>query len=155
MQKHLFCQLKIMSYLCSMKGTIKTSKLTYKEIRTIVSHTVKWCEQNLGTNNRRKNKFKISVKKQTKSEVKNHDLLMGSFCAYTNSLTVYYDNNPTVKDLIKTTIHEYTHFLQPIRSYYHKIAKLIPYNKHPMELEAVLNETIHYKECKKHISSKL
>lgn len=133
-----------------MKSTKKTNKLQYSDIRKIVNTTVKWCESNLGTNNRRKNRFKISIRKHRQDNE-----LMGTFCPFENCLTVYYNNNLTVKDLIQTTIHEYTHYLQPIRTHYFRIAKLVPYHLHPMEVEAFSNEKFFYKQCKKFVKSKL
>jgi len=134
-----------------MKTTTKTYKLERTEIRKIINMTIKWCQANLGTNNRRKNKFRISVRKNSYDT----QPLMGTFCPYQNCLSIYYGNNPTVKDLIQTTIHEYTHYLQPIRTYYFRIAKFVPYHLHPMELEACINEEKYFKQCKNYLKNNL
>lgn len=125
-----------------MKLNTKTNTLDNKQIRKIVNMTILWCQNNMGVNNKRRSKFKISVCKQhTKKEP-----LMGVFDQFDNRVIVYYNNCESVKQLICTTIHEYTHYLQPILTYYLKLYKKFGYNEHPMEVEAEENEKL-YKEC--------
>lgn len=131
-----------------MKLSTKTKELDIQQIRDIVNMTVSWCRQNMGENNRRKNRFKVSVRKQRPSK----ELFMGLFCQVENRLVVHYNNCDSVRLLICTTIHEYTHYLQPIASYYHKIYDRVGYEKHPMEIEAVENEK-KYKQCWKSIKN--
>ena len=99
-----------------MKLITKTTELTTSECRKVVKYTVKWCQENIGINNRRKSDFGFSVRQQGKNE--ENEKLMGLFNHKTNKLIIYKQHNKTVKDLIQTTIHEYTHYLQPIDKYY-------------------------------------
>ena len=76
---------------------------------------------------------------------------MGQFDYKTNTLTIYHNNNYTVKDLIQTTIHEYTHYLQPISTYYYKYSRIYRYYDNPFEVEAFKNEKKYYRKCWKSI----
>jgi hypothetical protein len=133
-----------------MKLRTKTDELTTPECRRIVKYTIKWCQENIGTNNRRKSDFGFTVRLQRKNE--DSEKLMGVFNHKTNELIIYKQHNNTVKDLIQTTIHEYTHYLQPIAKYYMQYAKKYDYRFHPMEIEARMNETAYYKKAWKFVN---
>jgi hypothetical protein len=133
-----------------MRVTSKTKNLNKRQINKIVNMTVLWCQINMGENNRRKSKFKISVCKQYVKKEK----LMGSFDQLNNLITVHHNNCHNIKELVSTTIHEYTHYLQPILTYYGKLYKSFGYEKHPMEIEAANNEKL-YVNCWKEIKNNL
>lgn len=131
---------------------LKTTTLSLQEKREIVKKTIKWCQDNLGTYNLRKNKFRYSIRVQSKREIKEIGCeAMGQFDCKSNKLTIYHNNNQTVKDLVQTTIHEYTHYLQPISTYYHKYYRIYGYYDNPFEIEAFKNEKKYYKKCWKSI----
>ena len=113
-------------------------KLTHKEMRKIVEKTVKYCEENLGIN-KRKGKCGIVVRNQS---VNDDILKYGEYCPYTHTIRIFKNNCMNVGDLITTTLHEYTHNLQPVKSKYFKMLKVYGYENHPMEIEAVENETL-------------
>ena len=58
-------------------------------------------------------------------------------------------------DVVKTVIHEYTHYLQfPIKSemkHYHKLVEKFGYFYCPHEVEARDNEKIYYQPCWSHV----
>ena len=128
-------------YWYMIKINSRVDRLPPKTMRSIVYLTISWCMDNLGTNKRRKNLLDISVKKERASTK------CGQFHPIHNKITIYHDNNEYIKDLIGTTIHEYTHYLQPIRSKYAVLLKSLGYDNHPMEIEAVNNEIKHTKNC--------
>jgi hypothetical protein len=135
-----------------MKLKTNTDTLSLQEKREIVKKTIKWCQTNFGLYNRRKNKFKYSIKIQSREDFKAIGCkAMGSFNCKTNTLTVFHDNNDTVRDLVQTTIHEYTHYLQPVATYYYKYSKIFKYDENPFEVEAFKNEKKYYKKCWKSI----
>jgi uncharacterized protein YjaZ len=138
----------MISYLRGMRLNTKTTKLPKKEIKKIINTTLEWCSANLGVNNRRKYRFQISVKKQLKGEKR-----YGEFNCVSNKMTIFYNNCDNVKDLVTTVIHEYTHYLQPVRTYYGALAKYFDYNCHPMEVEARMNESIYFKKSWKYVKS--
>ena len=138
------------TYLCFMKLKTKTNNLTKKQIKNIVDNTISWCVLNLGVNNRRKYRFQISLKKQTKGELK-----YGEFCCISNKITIFYNNCENIKDVITTVIHEYTHYLQPVRTYYSVLYKTYSYYNHPMEVEARKNEKKYFRKVWKYYKSVL
>jgi hypothetical protein len=70
-----------------------------------------------------------------------------------NRIYVFRNYAPTVKMVVKSVLHEYTHFLQNLRWYGHVLNK-VGYNKHPQELEARVMEEL-YSNCWKEIKRKL
>lgn len=112
--------------------------------RKIVGETIKWCMENLGVNNRRKYGLSFSVHK-TKND------WYGSYDCFLSHIHVYHNNCKNVRDLVSTTIHEYTHHLQPIRTKYFKLMGEYSYSQHPHEVEAVFNEHLFTPKCWKEI----
>lgn len=74
---------------------------------------LRWCRRTLGTNPRKRYEPAWYVVK--------HDPLCsayGVYDAYDNEVWIFWDNCPTVEDLIRTCIHEWKHQLQPILTRY-------------------------------------
>ena len=90
-----------------------------------------WCQENMGVNNRRKNPFKLSIIKQVSGAP-----CYGMFDEVENKIYIFHNNCPNIKMLIQTVLHEYTHYLQPIRGSYMKLMDGYGYQDHPMEVEA-------------------
>jgi hypothetical protein len=122
----------------TLRLNTNTKKLTHKEIRKIVEKTIKYCVENLGTNKRR-GKCGLVVRNQNPNE---QERRYGEYCPETHTIRVFKNNCDNIKDLIITTLHEYTHNLQPIKSKYFKMLKVHGYDNHPMEIEAVENEKL-------------
>jgi hypothetical protein len=123
-----------------MRINTNLKTLTHKEIRHIVDKTIGFCVVKFGVN-KRKGYCKVIVKAQSK----NDDFLKyGEYQPDTHTIIVFKNNCKNVNDLIETTLHEYTHTLQPVASKYFKMLKKYGYENHPMEIEAIENE----KYCK-------
>lgn len=131
-----------------------TRKLSLKEQRKIVSLTIKWCGEILGKNNKRKNKLMFVLRPQPLMKKLACGECFGEFDYRENVLDIYSDNNKTIKHLIVTTIHEYTHYLQPIRKYYFELNEKYGYWKNPFEIQAHANEVL-YDVCWREIKGKL
>ena len=139
-----------------IKLKTRTDTLTKAQKRRVVDATIKWCNANLGVNNRRKNKLTYSVIVQSPKIVKVMNAeAMGMFNPKFNKLIVFHNNNDTVMEMVQTTIHEYTHYLQPIAKYYNFFNKNYGYKDNPFEVQAFNNEKIYYKECWKSIKGSL
>lgn len=110
--------------------------------------TLKWCESFFGYNERKKYKPKLVFKTQEK-KYKN-SLIYGNYCFYRNIITIFLPNNTTVKDIISTTIHEYTHYLQK-RLKYRVYEQYYYYSTNPYEREAKRNEEKYTDTCLKDI----
>jgi hypothetical protein len=152
--KIIFCHVKILSYLCGMKLTTRTYNISPREQKVIVRLTIKWCRVFFGENHRRKNEFTYYVGPQPKRLLKQYGKYFGCFDCEENKLNVYPEHNKCVRDLIKTTIHEYTHYIQPIRSKYYKLDKQYGYKNNPFEVVARTNEKL-YKNCWRMIKEKI
>jgi hypothetical protein len=124
----------------------RTESVDKPTIRAIVKETVRYCTETFGVNNRRGKEFKVSIRKQTSG-----DAFYGEYDYLNNTLIIYHNNCGRIKDLVKTTIHEYTHYMQPVRTSYHKLLERYGYEKHPMEIEARENENYYYRKAWKQL----
>jgi len=109
----------------------------------------KWCRTNMGTNNRKKYDVLVTYYKSY-----DEDVDMGEYRYWDNEIIVYYNNTETVKDFIRTIIHEWQHQLQPMGKY-ERLHDEHGYEEHPFELEAVEAEEKYYKQMWIDIKSKL
>jgi Zn-dependent peptidase ImmA (M78 family) len=105
--------------------------------------TFKWCKKFLGTNLRKKKPIKLSLIKQDKDN-------FGSYDAEKNKIIIYHENCLTVKDIVSTVIHEYTHYLQSNKGYF-MFMEYYDYNSHPFEQEARVNEQKYTNRCVRYI----
>ena len=113
-----------------MKLHSRTKKMTTPELRGLVCETIKWCETNIGK------KYKSrTLKYRVLTLGEKYTPAYGMYCPDKNTLYVFRNHAPTVKMVIKSVLHEYTHFMQNLRWYGHTLAK-VGYNKHPQELQA-------------------
>jgi len=127
-------------YLCGMKTYLKTptSELSVRQIRSIVCETIKWCETNLGTK-----KYSVNYCVRTLND--KHEPTYGCYDNNKRTISIFRNHNPTVKFIVKTVLHEYTHYLQNLR-WYNNVLQKVGYNKHPQEMESRNMENL-YSEC--------
>jgi hypothetical protein len=100
----------------------------------------KWCRSNMGINNRKKYEPIITYYKSLPD-----DIDMGEYRYWDNEIIVYYNNTPTVKDFIRTIIHEWQHQLQPMGKY-ERLHDEHGYEEHPLEKDAEAAEQRYYKQ---------
>ena len=149
-----FIFVRIIPYLCGMLNYIldmvlgsglrlstRVEDLDRATLREVVKYATQYCTETFGTRKKR-NPFTVSIVKQRSGEP-----AYGQYCPYDNKLFIYHNNCPTVKLVIQTVIHEYTHYLQPVKSKYSKLMDIYGYDKHPMEVEAREMENEYYKDC--------
>jgi hypothetical protein len=125
----------------------KTSDLSTYALRRIVGEVIFWCEKSMGT--KRKSR-KLSYKVTSKPYI---FPAYGVYDPRTNKITIHLSECDSVRMIIKTVIHEYTHFLQDLRSY-KRVLKEVGYDSHPQEVEARENERL-YSTCWKLIKTSL
>jgi len=109
----------------------------------------KWCRTNMGTNNRKKYDVLVTYYKSYEE-----DKDMGEYRYWDNEIIVYYNNTPTVKDFIRTIIHEWQHQLQPM-SKYERLHDEVGYEDHPFEKQAEEAEEKHYRQAWVYIKERL
>ena len=121
-----------------------TDKLDMRTIKKIVYMSLGWCEKNLSRDGHRKPPYKISIRKQYGGET-----CYGEYDDDTHTITIFYNNCHNVELLIKTVLHEYTHYLQNLR-WYNNVLSKVGYDNHPQEKEALVMEEL-YSQCWKEI----
>lgn len=145
----MFGKFNISSYLCPMfkTKTLYTGVPTLgdNEIRRIVSLTVYYCKHVFGINGRRPD-LGISIRTQ-----KRGPWHYGVYDSNTNKIVINKNVCTNIKQLVMTTIHEYTHYMQPVVSHYNNLLEEYGYDKHPMEVEAREKESHYYKHCWEYI----
>jgi Zn-dependent peptidase ImmA (M78 family) len=60
--------------------------------------------------------------------------------------------NPTIEELTKTIIHEYTHYVKHPMEDYYVLSKYLNHDDNPMEKEATYIEERDYKKCMTYLS---
>lgn len=124
-----------------------TDNITTPMLRGVVMETLMWCEANMGKK-RKRTRLKFKVLTQKKGEWS-----YGMYDPTTNVLVIHRNMCRDVRDVVRTTIHEYTHFLQDLRGY-SKVLREVGYRRHPQEIEARGNEKL-YSSCWKNIKHSL
>lgn len=107
------------------------SDLPLSQRRKIVSLLLDFCKQTLGYKHK-KSKLKVSVLNTDSS-------MFGCYTVSENKIMINTFECETLDMVARTFIHEYTHFLQDLRSYT-KLYKKHGYGEHPQEIEACENE---------------
>ena len=106
-----------------------TDTLTKKQIKKVLSFCSQWCYENMGVNNRKRSDLTYSYGSDT-------DGFFGYYCPINNHIHVSVGECKTLGRLTSTVIHEYTHYLQPVRTKYLKSLKEHGYWDCPFEVEA-------------------
>jgi hypothetical protein len=79
---------------------------------------------------------------------------MGEYRYWDNEIIIYYNNCGTIKNLIRTIIHEWQHQLQPM-SKYERLHDEVGYEEHPFEKQAEEAEEKHYRQAWVYIKERL
>ena len=126
-------------YICGMIRTnTNLDRLTHKEIRKIVDLTIRYCQVHLGVNRRRGDSGVLVMNQSPNAEERRY----GEYCPEYHVMKLFKNHITNVRCLIETTIHEYTHTLQPVKTNYAKLYDEHGYNNHPYEIEARNNEVL-------------
>ena len=105
----------------------------------IANMALRWCKRELGVNRRKKYEPVWYVRKADWPD------LCGEYDDEANEVLIYYDSIDTVRELLATCIHEWTHQLQPIRTKYFKYPG--SYSRNPYERQARYNKQMPEKRC--------
>ena len=129
---------------------LKTSTRNWerREISRIVNLTMNWCKKNFGINKRKTYEVNWRCVKNWET-----DKECGQYVADENEIEIYWNNMLSIKEIIDTCIHEWTHYKQPILTKYHKWKG--PYNKNPYEIAARKAEKIYTPICWNEIKNKV
>ena len=115
----------------------------------LVNLTVEWCKK-FFTPPQIKRRKQLIVMVHNSPDYR----VYGEFCQNNNWLTINLGVCHDVRDIIKTTIHEYTHHCQRLDDYA-VMSKKVGYANNPYEVEAVNNEEQYYKNCWRSIKAEI
>lgn len=110
---------------------------------------LQWCIDKWGKSKYQKNYPKLICYKE-----KSGRGYIGEYCEEKNIIYIYLIECKSVIELIRTIIHEFTHYKQNIAEKYDVLAEKFkdkPYHYHPQEKEAFKREALYCNECKKHL----
>lgn len=131
-----------------MRINTPTHKISLDESYAIVCGTVEWCKGNLRSPEIHRRKNLCIMVHRSENQV------YGEYCYNNNWLTINIRQCINIKDIVSTTIHEYTHFLQKLDDYAKK-TKEVGYNDNPYEVEARENEKLYTTKCWKQIKNNI
>ena len=127
-------------------------KLPVKNAKQIITETFNWCVEKFGTPLKNG-----EIPDLTVSYVRNSDCF-AYFCSMDREIVIYPYMIESKCMLIRSVIHEYTHFLQmPHRKNYRKYTKMeedFGYDNNPLEVEAYEAELKYYRTCYSHLNTK-
>lgn len=98
------------------------------EVTRLINITLRWCKRHFGINRRKTWELTWRV-------IKSDDPRdCGQYLPEENQIEIYWNNMTSMKEIVATCIHEWTHYKQPILTKYHKWNG--SYSKNPFEIEA-------------------
>ena len=118
------------TYVCDLKP---------RHIKSVCDNTLAWCVKMRGY---KKHKG-IPTLRVSLAKVESENTF-GYYCPYLNEIVLYKETlkDYTVRKLISTIIHEYTHSLQKVKMSYNVMYDKYGYWNHPMEIEARKSESL-------------
>ena len=123
-----------------------------KTKKKLTNLTIKWCRDFFGVNDRKQTKLKLRFSNRKRTIKKS--IVFGNYCFWRNVITIYLPHCNNEYDIVSTTIHEYTHYLQS-RPRYQDYQKNYYYSTNPYEREAKRNEDKYTSICIRDIKTQL
>lgn len=120
-----------------IRTNTKLGDISYEEIKKIVELTISYCYIHMGRNKRRGD-CEVLITDQSPT----HEMRYGEYHPDCHVMLLFKNNITNVRCLIETTLHEYTHTLQPCKTNYSKLFHKYGYDNHPYEIEARNNENL-------------
>ena len=99
-----------------------------KKVRSIIEMTLRWCRRRFGDNRRKAYELKWYIQRNPNPKE------CGEYVADDNEIYVYWNNLENIEEILRTCIHEWTHYKQPILTRYFKFKG--PYSQNPFERQA-------------------
>ena len=122
-----------------MISSTKLNTLTQKELKSLLTISLQYCTYTFGVNKRKRTQLQLEVF----DRMHNDKRCAGCYDPITNTMTLFLTPIKTVGELLRTFVHEYTHYLQPCRTKYMKLYEIHGYHDHPFEIEAYKVEKEH------------
>lgn len=125
----------------------KINRIGREEAIRIARMAFTWCRKNIGINNRKHYEIQIGYEK---TDIKN---LCGEYEPVDNKITIYWNQIEDVGELIRTCVHEWAHYNQPVLTHYWKHTGI--YSANPLEQKARYAERKYLDRCWKGIKHKV
>jgi Zn-dependent peptidase ImmA (M78 family) len=117
--------------------------------KLLLNEALEWCILNV--------KIDYEIKSKPKIVIHNHSkgATLGTYNYYSKTITIYVNRHSTLKSLIDTLIHEFTHFIQFKTEIENKLydeqSKEVSYWENRFEKEARCFAEIYRSACLKHL----
>ena len=118
-----------------MKWKLNSLLEERKDVVRIGKMAETWCRNHMGENNKKQLKILVTY-------WKGWDTDMGQYDPQEHGIFIYYKNIDTVKELLQTIIHEWTHSLQPLTSKWKEYNETA-YSRNPFERAAYSSEKLY------------
>jgi len=115
-----------------MKSSTKLNTLTDKQLTKVLKSSLQYCMVTFGVNKRKRTTLGIRIYGNMLGDKR----CAGCYDPIDNSISLFLNANKTVGELLRTFVHEYTHYLQPCRTKYMELLNTHGYDNHPFEIEA-------------------
>ena len=126
------------------------STMSISEKREVVRYCLGYCENEFGRSKYVKDDIRVSIRKSFYK-----DIYYGQYCPWSNRMILFYNCIPTLGEFVRTIIHEYTHYCQPIIKKYYKLSERYDYWNHPYEIAARENEVKYLRNAMKYIRGEI
>ena len=128
-----------------MRINTPLEEMSRQQVKKICKIIIDWCFDHLGENKRIKKDLLIEM-------VYDETDASEGFAEYdideeNRIIRIFMSANKTIKHLIFSFLHEYTHDLQPVTTKYDKLRRRYGYINHPQEKQARRNEDRFAKVC--------
>ena len=117
--------------------------------RDLVVKALHWCKARWGLSEFHNDYPRLRILSKPSKQT-----LTGWYCEQKNLLTINLNTNDDDLEIIKTVIHEYTHYLQDLENLYDVLSYAYqnrPYREHPLEKQAYGRERRWGRTCLREI----
>lgn len=121
-----------------MKWKLSSNIKERKDIVRIGKMAETWCRTHMGENNKKAYRICVCYWRCLFED----DTDMGEYDPQEHTIFIYYKNISTVKELLQTIIHEWTHSIQPLASKWKEYNEVV-YSRNPYEREAYKSEELY------------
>jgi hypothetical protein len=98
-----------------MKLLTKIVNMSFSDTTGLALAVIDWCEKNIGVNKKR-NRPRLTLLGGIIDDMSS--TTYGEYDVENNLISINFERNTYVRCLIKTIIHEYTHYFQTIKAKY-------------------------------------
>ena len=134
---------------------ISKKRITNKQIDIIINETYNWCVKNLGISPHKDLPI-VSWDWKSFGHADLEKKFIAMYDASVNEISIKITGHRTLKNLVRTFIHEYVHYLQPEQGgWYDRYDKKYGYDNNPYEIEAYYISDLYVNDAVSYVVKKL